>query len=134
MSIAARCTCGRMGSGFGESDGYCPRHTMTPWPTNAPPSVGEYLGYRNCEFCGCHTNAAIRACCDKGRDADRNAGVTVTQPPEPPQPSLACAFKCGWPEKCCVHGTAGVSGMDGKTFSQAHADAAASPSTDQETP
>lgn len=27
MSIAARCTCDRNGSGFGEGDGYCPRHS-----------------------------------------------------------------------------------------------------------
>jgi hypothetical protein len=26
--------------------------------------------YRNCEFCGCHTNAKVRACCKKGRVAD----------------------------------------------------------------
>lgn len=28
-------------------------------------------GYRNCEFCGCHTNAAMRACCDQGKQADQ---------------------------------------------------------------
>ena len=28
-------------------------------------------GYRICEFCGCHTNAKARACCDAGRDADK---------------------------------------------------------------
>lgn len=25
-----------------------------------------------CEFCGCHTNAKMRACCEKGREADKN--------------------------------------------------------------
>jgi len=28
-------------------------------------------GYRICEFCGCNTNAALRACCEAGRAADR---------------------------------------------------------------
>lgn len=26
--------------------------------------------FRTCEFCGCHTNARVRACCEKGRAAD----------------------------------------------------------------
>ena len=26
--------------------------------------------YRKCEFCGCRTNASLRACCDKGKKAD----------------------------------------------------------------
>lgn len=26
--------------------------------------------FRKCEFCGCNTNARVRACCDKGRAAD----------------------------------------------------------------
>jgi hypothetical protein len=26
--------------------------------------------YRTCEFCGCHTNANIRACCEQGKQAD----------------------------------------------------------------
>lgn len=28
-------------------------------------------GYRTCEFCGCHTNAALRRCCEKGMAADK---------------------------------------------------------------
>lgn len=28
--------------------------------------------WRKCEFCGCETNARLRACCEKGRDADSN--------------------------------------------------------------
>lgn len=43
MTIAARCTCGLNLSGIGELGDYCPRHTTTPRPTGAPPSVGEYL-------------------------------------------------------------------------------------------
>lgn len=35
---------------------------------NPTPSLD---GWRKCEFCGCETNARLRACCDKGRDADR---------------------------------------------------------------
>lgn len=31
--------------------------------------------YRLCEFCGCNTNAAERACCDSGREADRTASA-----------------------------------------------------------
>lgn len=27
-------------------------------------------GFRICEFCGCNTNAKMRACCNEGRDAD----------------------------------------------------------------
>lgn len=27
-------------------------------------------GWRKCEFCGCNTNAAARACCQQGRNAD----------------------------------------------------------------
>jgi hypothetical protein len=27
-------------------------------------------GLRICEFCGCRTNAHLRACCNKGREAD----------------------------------------------------------------
>ena len=26
--------------------------------------------FRTCAFCGCHTNARVRACCEKGRTAD----------------------------------------------------------------
>ena len=31
--------------------------------------------YRICEFCGCNTNAAERACCDRGREDDRAASA-----------------------------------------------------------
>jgi len=27
--------------------------------------------FRTCAFCGCQTNAEVRACCDKGREEDR---------------------------------------------------------------
>lgn len=37
-------------------------------------------GFRKCEFCGCNTNAALRACCDKGREADCTAGVKAVPP------------------------------------------------------
>lgn len=30
-------------------------------------------GWRKCEFCGCETNAKLRACCDRGKDADEFA-------------------------------------------------------------
>lgn len=29
-------------------------------------------GWRVCEFCGCHTNAQMRACCQKGHDLDKS--------------------------------------------------------------
>lgn len=32
-------------------------------------------GFRYCEFCGCHTNARLRCCCDKGQTADREASA-----------------------------------------------------------
>lgn len=35
---------------------------------------GEHVptyAFRNCEFCGCHTNARLRGCCDRGRAADK---------------------------------------------------------------
>lgn len=35
---------------------------------NEPPQTPRW---RRCEFCRCQTNARLRACCDKGRDADR---------------------------------------------------------------
>lgn len=40
--------------------------------------------FRNCEFCGCHTNARQRFCCDMGRDADRErskARAALARPP-----------------------------------------------------
>jgi len=30
--------------------------------------------FYHCEFCGCYTNAKMRACCDKGREADKKKG------------------------------------------------------------
>lgn len=56
-----------------------------PMPDDAPTASGalrqtmnrsdEVASYtrppfRKCEFCGCNTNAMVRACCDKGRAAD----------------------------------------------------------------
>lgn len=35
------------------------------------PVYYERPEFRTCEFCGCDTNARMRACCEKGRDADR---------------------------------------------------------------
>jgi hypothetical protein len=37
-------------------------------------------GYRICEFCGCHTNAKARACCDAGRDADKALAQPAQEP------------------------------------------------------
>ena len=34
--------------------------------------------FRTCEFCGCNTNARERACCKKGRKADRKNGQVDT--------------------------------------------------------
>jgi len=31
--------------------------------------------FYNCEFCGCNTNAKMRACCQKGQEADRKKDV-----------------------------------------------------------
>jgi hypothetical protein len=50
-------------------------------------------GYRICEFCGCHTNAKARACCDAGRDADK----ALAQPAQEPDWVWACN-ECGSPE------------------------------------
>ena len=38
------------------------------WLKSRPLRDGDF---RICEFCGCNTNARMRACCDAGRDADR---------------------------------------------------------------
>jgi hypothetical protein len=46
MSIAARCTCDRKGSGFGESDGYCPRHSTGKRPILSAHNVERH---RNCK-------------------------------------------------------------------------------------
>lgn len=35
------------------------------------PGVRASDGYRTCNFCGCHTNAKVRACCENGHAADR---------------------------------------------------------------
>lgn len=40
MSIAARCTCDRRGSGFGEDAGYCPRHKVRS-PLMTTPLAGQ---------------------------------------------------------------------------------------------
>ena len=32
-------------------------------------------GFRQCEHCGCRTNAKLRACCDKGRNEDRKNAI-----------------------------------------------------------
>lgn len=46
---------------------------------------------RNCEFCGCHTNANVRACCRRGKDADlrriieeADAAIAARQPEREP--------------------------------------------------
>lgn len=30
----------------------------------------DWNGFITCQFCGCKTNAKVRACCDKGREQD----------------------------------------------------------------
>jgi hypothetical protein len=42
-------------------------------------ACAEVFGWRKCEFCGCNTNAKVRACCQRGKDADGVIG-----PPAPP--------------------------------------------------
>lgn len=34
-------------------------------------AVPDEDGFRTCGYCGCRTNASLRACCDRGRDADK---------------------------------------------------------------
>jgi hypothetical protein len=34
--------------------------------------------FRRCEFCGCNTNAAMRACCAQGRVADLDARMAAS--------------------------------------------------------
>lgn len=46
-------------------------------PSNNATFKEQATEYRTCEFCGCNTNAAARACCDKGRDADRATGAAA---------------------------------------------------------
>lgn len=48
-------------------------------------------GYRICEFCGCHTNAKARACCDAGRDADK-----ALAKPAQREPLIAFRHGCKW--------------------------------------
>jgi hypothetical protein len=36
-------------------------------------------GFRNCEFCGCHTNAQIRRCCQKAYEADHAKLLSVVE-------------------------------------------------------
>jgi hypothetical protein len=41
----------------------------------------DYAGFRDCEYCGCHTNARVRACCSAGRDSDllRSSSMETTR-------------------------------------------------------
>ena len=34
-------------------------------------------GFRKCEFCGCNTNAKMRACCDAGRNKDKEGAAAA---------------------------------------------------------
>lgn len=38
------------------------------------------IGFRKCEFCGCRSNAKSRACCEKGREADKLSSAPAAQP------------------------------------------------------
>lgn len=38
------------------------------------------IGFRKCEFCGCRSNAKSRACCEKGREADKLSAAPAAQP------------------------------------------------------
>jgi hypothetical protein len=60
MSIAARCTCDRKGSGFAESDGYCPRHGIGKRPIR---SVNNVERHPNCIYplCGCGSTADCKS-------------------------------------------------------------------------
>ena len=40
----------------------------------APTPADEPVAWRDCEFCGCYTNAKLRRCCLKGSLADKEAG------------------------------------------------------------
>jgi hypothetical protein len=40
----------------------------------------ERPGMRRCEFCGCKTNAALRACCHSGNEADRSKAADNSAP------------------------------------------------------
>lgn len=44
------------------------------------PSVPDKDGYRYCEFCGCHTNAKQRFCCDRGMQADKQRHANNQRP------------------------------------------------------
>lgn len=48
--------------------------------------------WRICEFCGCNTNARLRACCEQGRDADlKTPNAEVTGGPALPAPGRTAA-------------------------------------------
>lgn len=58
--------------------------------------------YRNCEFCGCFTNAKVRACCKRGYVADReakDAGVPVVDPIRTAAEELLNRLYAEYPEK-----------------------------------
>lgn len=46
-----------------------PHRRDTPG-TRLPPADA----WRKCEFCGCETNARMRACCERGKYADKKKG------------------------------------------------------------
>lgn len=59
------------------------KHYMDECGGNSPTVVYKAMlaatpqpapGYRLCEFCGCHTNAKRRACCEAGKAADTARG------------------------------------------------------------
>jgi len=47
-----------------------PSRSGPPYRTVKGPPYKPFA-FRKCEFCGCNTNARVRACCDEGRLADQ---------------------------------------------------------------
>jgi hypothetical protein len=76
------------------SEGYnLPGEAIREAITIGDAALAASWGYRICEFCGCHTNATARACCDAGRDADKAA---LAQPAQEPwcMKMNGCTTKC----------------------------------------
>lgn len=51
---------------------YCYEDTC---PHGGPRPHDLPQGWRLCEFCGCETNAKLRACCNAGRKDDRDTAL-----------------------------------------------------------
>ena len=56
---------------------FCRGSGKVQWRSTSQPEQ-----FRKCEFCGCNTNAKVRACCEKGKASD-GMSDSDRQTPEP---------------------------------------------------